>query len=318
LLPEHENGFGMMNYRSIAVASLLFSITYPCALPQTGPASEANWRRDLLTWRDLQAKKLQAPDGWLSLAGLEWLNEGDNMFGSASDNRIRIQADVAAHLGVLRLSKNAVSLVSPSVGFPQGLLLDGHPPRAQVLASEETPNILTDGTLSMVVIHRGDGYALRLKDSHSSARLHFRGLKWYAPNEKYRVSARWIPYAPAKIVKIPTILGTTIEMPVPGVAEFLLAGQTLRLEPVLESPKGTELFFILRDTTSRTMTYGAARFLYTTFPDQGLNKPGKLWLDFNRLENPPCAYTAYATCPLPPPQNRLTIALPAGEQRYHD
>ena len=307
-----------MSYRSVAVASILFWITYLGATPQAGPTSEASWRRDLLTWRELQAKKLQAPDGWLSLAGLEWLNEGDNTFGSASENRIRIEADVAPHLGVLRLSHNTVSLAPPLGGFPQGLLLDGHTPRAQALGSADTPSILTDSTLSMFVIHRGDRYALRLKDSHSPARLQFHGLKWYAPNERYRIAARWIPYAPAKIVKIPTILGTTIEMPVPGVAEFVVDGQTTRLEPVLESPKATELFFILRDTTSKTTTYGAARFLYTTFPDQGLNKPGKLWLDFNRLENPPCAYTPYATCPLPPPQNRLTVALPAGEQRYHD
>ena len=85
----------MMQYRSIAVASLLFWITYPCALSQTGSAPEANWRRDLLTWRELQAKKLQAPDGWLSLAGLAWLSDGDNAFGAAPDNRIRIQAEVA-------------------------------------------------------------------------------------------------------------------------------------------------------------------------------------------------------------------------------
>jgi uncharacterized protein len=308
----------VMNYRTTALLSLLFWITYPCAHPLTDPASEANWRKELLTWRELQAKKLQAPDGWLSLAGLEWLNDGDNKFGSASDNQIRIQANVAAHLGVLRLSHNAVSFIPPAGGFPQGLLLDGHTPKAQVLASEDRPNILTAGSLSMFVIHRGDRYALRIKDSQSAARLQFHGLKWYAPNEKYRIAARWIPYTPAKIVKIPTILGTTIEMPVPGVAEFGLDGQTLQLEPVLESPKAKELFFILRDTTSKTTTYGAARFLYTTFPDHGLNKPGNLWLDFNRLENPPCAYTAYATCPLPPPQNRLRVALPAGEQRYHE
>jgi uncharacterized protein (DUF1684 family) len=203
-------------------------------------------------------------------------------------------------------------------GFPQGLLLDGHTPGTQVLASESHPNILTDGTFSMFVIHRGDRFALRIKDSHSSARLHFHGLKWYPPDEHYRIAARWIPYASAKTLKIPTIIGTTIQMPVPGMAEFVLHGQTIRLVPVLESPKSTKLFFILRDTTSKTTTYGAARFLYTSFPEQGLNKPGKLWLDFNRLENPPCAYTPYATCPLPPPQNRLTVALPAGEQRYHD
>jgi uncharacterized protein (DUF1684 family) len=307
-----------MSYRSVIVASILFWIACLCVLPQTAPASAANWRSDLLTWRDLQAKKLQAPDGWLSVVGLEWLNEGDNLFGSASDNRIRIQGEVAPHLGVLRLSRNAVSLVPPLGGFPHGLLLNGHTPRAQVLASEDSPNILTDGTFNMFVIHRGDRYALRLKDSRSQARLHFHGLKWYAPNEKYRIDARWIPYSPAKMLKIPTILGTTIEMPVPGVAEFVLDGQTVRLEPVLESPKDTELFFILRDTTSKSTTYGAARFLYTTFPDQGLNKPGKLWLDFNQLKNPPCAYTPYATCPLAPPGNRLKAAIPAGEQRYHE
>ncbi len=307
-----------MNYRSIALISLLLWIAHPSALPQTSHTSVANWRSDLLTWRELQANKLQEPDGWLSVAGLEWLNEGENTFGSAPDNRIRIQAEIAPHLGVLRLSNNEVSLAPPSEGFPHGLLLDGHKPRAQVLASEASPSTLTDGTWSMFVIHRGDRYALRLKDSRSSARLQFHGLKWYAPNEKYRIAARWIPYVPARMVKIPTILGTTIEMPVPGVAEFVVDGHRIRLEPVLESPKATELFFILRDATSKTTTYGAARFLYTAFPDEGLSKPGKLWLDFNRLENPPCAYTAYATCPLPPPQNRLAVALPAGERRYHE
>ena len=150
----------------MAVASLLFWMTYLCALPQRGPAAEANWQKDLLTWRAAQAKKLQAPDGWLSLAGLEWLNDGDNMFGSASDNRIRIESGVGPHLGVLRLSHDTVSLAPPPGGFPQGLLLDRKAAKAQVLATTDTPSILTDGTLSMYVIHRGERYALRLKDSH--------------------------------------------------------------------------------------------------------------------------------------------------------
>lgn len=305
----------MKYHRSIASAALLVSITCSCLLSQTGRAS---WKADLAAWRTHQAKELQAKDGWLSLAGLEWLNKGDNLFGAAADNRIRIQAGAAPHLGVLRLSHGAVSLVAPKGGFPQGFLLNGRPPKAQTLATEEAPDILTDGTISMLVIHRGDRYALRLKDSRAPALLQFHGLKWYAPDARYRVVARWTPYTPAKMVKIPTILGTTITMPVPGVAEFSIDGQTYHLEPVLESPESKDLFFILRDTTSRTTTYGAARFLYTDFPDEGLNRPGKLTLDFNRLENPPCAYTPYATCPLPPPQNRLTVALPAGEQRYHD
>jgi uncharacterized protein (DUF1684 family) len=132
------------------------------------------------------------------------------------------------------------------------------------------------------------------------------------------VQARWIPYNPPKVLDIPTVLGTTTHMPAPGVAEFTVDGQVLRLEPVLEDPKATDLFFILRDATSKTTTYGAGRFLYTELPDHGVGQPGKVWLDFNRLVNPPCAFTAYATCPLPPAQNRLSVPIPAGEQRYHD
>jgi uncharacterized protein len=105
---------------------------------------------------------------------------------------------------------------------------------------------------------------------------------------------------------------------VPGIAEFILDGKTYRLEPILEKPGDKQLFFIFRDLTSKTETYGAGRFLYTPLPDQGLAQPGDVELDFNRAENPPCAYTPYATCPLPLPQNRLQVAIPAGQQRYHD
>jgi uncharacterized protein (DUF1684 family) len=120
------------------------------------------------------------------------------------------------------------------------------------------------------------------------------------------------------VLDIPTVLGTATHLPAPGVAEFTLDGHILRLEPVLEDPKSTDLFFILRDATSKTTTYGAGRFLYTELPDHGVSQPGEVWLDFNRLVNPPCAFTAYATCPLPPAQNRLSVSIPAGEQRYHD
>jgi hypothetical protein len=119
-------------------------------------------------------------------------------------------------------------------------------------------------------------------------------------------------------VALDTLAGTHYSQPVPGAAEFRLAGETYRLEPVLEDSTPSKLFFILRDTTSTSTTYGACRFLYTALPSEGVAKAGDLVLDFNHLENPPCAYTPFATCPLPPPGNRLHIALPVGEQRYHD
>jgi uncharacterized protein (DUF1684 family) len=114
-----------------------------------------------------------------------------------------------------------------------------------------------------------------------------------------------------------SLAGISYDQPVPGIAEFMLDGKEYGLEPVIEEPGVAQLFFVLRDATSGSSTYPACRFLYTGFPDHGVDKSGTLVLDFNRLENPPCAYTPFATCPLPPPQNRLKIAIPAGEKRYH-
>jgi len=263
-----------------------------------------SWQHDLLAWRAKRAASLQAPEGWLSLIALGWLKEGDNSFGFA----------------IVRLEKGTLRLLPPPGGFPRDFQVDGQPAKEQALVSDDAdkPSKLTIGMLTIIAIHRDDQFALRVKDLDAPTRTGFHGLKWYAPNETYRVHARWIPYNPPKVLDIPTILGTTTHMPAPGVAEFTVDGQVLRLEPVLEDPKSTDLFFILRDATSKSTTYGAGRFLYTELPDHGVSQPGELWLDFNRLFNPPCAFTAYATCPLPPPQNRLSVPIPAGEQRYHD
>jgi uncharacterized protein (DUF1684 family) len=284
------------------------------------PATPDAWQRDLLAWREKRAANLQTPEGWLSLIGLEWLKEGDNSIGSAADNKIQI-AKAPAHTAVVRLEKGgALRLLPPSGGFPKELQVDGHTAQEQALLSDDSPNRskLSFGELTIIIIHRDERYGLRIKDAQAPTRVGFHGLRWYPPNPAYRVHAKWIPNNPPKMIDIPTILGTVSKLPAPGVAEFMLDGQTFRLEPVLEDPKDTTLFFILRDATSKTKTYGAGRFLYTDLPDHGLSQPGEIWLDFNQAENPPCAFTPYATCPLPPTQNRLTVAIPAGEQRYHD
>jgi uncharacterized protein (DUF1684 family) len=294
----------------ISLAALSFASDAPAV---------SDWQRDLLTWREKRAASLQAPEGWLSLVGLEWLKEGDNSVGSAADNKIQI-AKAPAHLAIVRLEKGVLRLSPPAAGFPKELSVDGHPAQEQTLLPDDSPNSskLAIGGLTIIVIHRDERYGLRIKDLDAPTRTGFHGLHWYAPNPSYRVRARWIPYSPPRTLDIPTILGTVSKMDAPGVAEFTVDGKVYRLEPVLEEPQSTTLFFILRDTTSKTTTYGAGRFLYTEFPDHGLSQPGELWLDFNRLFNPPCSFTPYATCPLPPPQNRLTVAIPAGEQRYHD
>ena len=309
-----------MNRTSLprVLALLLLSLS---ALNATDTDSAATWKISLLTWRADLAKELQQPNGWLTLIGLEWLKPGDNTFGSAPGNNLVVNAPTAAYLGVVQLNNKSLQLLPPHGGYPRGLLVDGKvPENPQTLGSDDSahPSKITAGTVTITVIHRGERYGLRIKDSKAPARTQFHGLRWYPPDETYRVQAKWIPYNPPHQVAIPTILGTEVKSDVPGAAEFTLDGKMLRLEPILESPDEKELFFILRDTTSTTETYGAGRFLYTPLPDHGLAEPGELILDFNRAQNPPCAYTPYATCPLPPPQNRLPIAIPAGQQRYHD
>ncbi len=171
----------------------------------------------------------------------------------------------------------------------------------------ESADIVTLASLSLSVIQRGDRYGIRLKDRNSRLRKEFTGLRYFPVTESYRVSARFVP--DARKVPIPNILGQTEDMDSPGYVEFELEGRKLRLSPVLESPD--ELFFIFRDLTSGRQTYGSGRFLDTAMP-----KDGRVELDFNKAYNPPCAFTPYATCPLPPKQNRLPVRIAAGELKY--
>lgn len=298
-----------------------FSLLLCAFLLCTIRAQDSTWQKDTADWREAHKADLLKPDGWLALVGLEWLQPGDTSVGSAADNKIHL-ASGPTHVAILHLNEETVTLNPPAEGFPPDLLVAGAPAKSQALRAEGNKDKLsprvTIGDLSMYVIRREARFALRIKDTHSPAIVGFHGLKWYAPDPSYRVTARWIPYFPQKKITLATLVGTSYEQPVPGDAEFTLAGKTFQLEPVLEDPAVARLFFILRDKTSTSTTYGACRFLYTGFPSNGIDKPGELVLDFNRLENPPCAYTPYSTCPLPPPGNRLPIALPVGEQRYHD
>jgi uncharacterized protein len=305
--------------RSIVATALLASTLIAAAQTPSTPklSSTDEWKQRIASWRMQREKELSAPDGWLSLIGLEWLKSGGNSFGTASDNSVQIKTQGPEHFGIITVSGKTVQLLTLPSGFPAGFLIDSKPPREGKLSTDaNNPSTMTWHSLTMVVLERGDRFALRIKDANAPSRTGFTGLHWYQPDLGYAVIAKWIPYNPPHMEKIPTIIGTTLNLPAPGVAEFTLNGQTLRLEPVLEDPRDTTLFFILRDETSKTATYEAARFLRTPFPDHGLDKPGILILDFNQLYNPPCAYTPYATCPLPPPQNRLTVAIEAGEQRY--
>jgi uncharacterized protein (DUF1684 family) len=291
-----------------------------------------SWQQNLGAWRKQREIQVSARDGWLTLAGLEWLKTGVNTIGSAADNTIHLPESAPAHLALLTVmggghSDHAssaktsdaaiVQLLSPAGGFPPDFTVDGKPAREGQLQMEGTnASTMAWRGLSLAILKRGDRFVLRIKDADSPLRTAFHGLNWYQPDPAYRVTAHWVPFIPPIVEEIPTVLGTTLKVPAPGLAMFMLNNQIMRLEPVIEDPSGKSLFFILRDETSKTTTFGGGRFLHTGLPDHGLSEPGTLVLDFNQLENPPCAYTNYATCPLPPRQNQLETEIPAGEKRY--
>jgi uncharacterized protein len=297
-------------------------------------AGDDAWRQELEAWRAQRARVVAAPDGWMTLIGMEWLKPGTNAFGAGIDNQILVRAQAPNHMGVLVVSGGApadqgdapsliatdpvtIKLVAPAGGFPPGLTLNGEPAKeGQLVLNDVRPATIGWHGVTMAILPRGKRFALRIRDVDSPARAGFHGLNWYAPNPKYRVTAKWTPYDPPRIEKIPTGIETTLDLPAPGIAEFTLDGQTMSLEPVIEDREGKKLFFILHDSTNEITTYGDGRFFTTGLPDQGLDKPGTLTLDFNRIENPACAYTRFATCPQPPDQNELSVALEAGEKEY--
>ncbi len=274
-------------------------------------ADEA-YRASILKWRAQREARLKAEDGWLTVAGLFWLHEGPNSVGTASGSEVLLPAGSGpAHAGTIDLEGRQVTLnLDPQVSGRVG----GQVVRGRVSLRPDSagqPDVLELGRLSLFIIERGGRFAVRLRDPQSQARRDFTGLHWFDVSESYRVIARWVPYPKPKPVTVPNVLGSMETMPSPGYAEFTLDKQTLRLDGVLEEMDAKQLFFIFRDQTSGQETYHSGRFLYADLP-----KDGKVTLDFNEAYNPPCAFTAYATCPLPPKQNVLPVRIPAGEKSY--
>jgi uncharacterized protein (DUF1684 family) len=258
-------------------------------------------------WRAQHELELKTDDGWLTVDGLFWLKEGPNTAGSDPSSAIALPRG-PSKAGVFEFhSGKTVFRVAPGVQA----LVNGKPAGAVTPLksdSDGAPDQVQVDSLTMYVIHRGARDGIRLKNPENSRRRSFAGLHWFPVQDGYRVTAKFVPYAKPKTITIPNILGETEQDASPGYVLFTLQGQSLRLDPVLDDK---QLFFIFRDLTSGKETYPAGRFLYADPP-----KNGEVDLDFNKAENPPCAFTPYATCPLPPPQNRLALRIEAGELNY--
>jgi uncharacterized protein len=266
------------------------------------PAVDANQHlNEIRQWQEKRAERLKAEDGWLSLIGLFWLNDGKNVISLPS----------AGSPSLTLTRKGGVVTVDPD---PQ-MRIDGKPLTGPVAllsdADENGPTIVQRGTVRFQVIKRGDKYGLRVRDAQAQTRTHFEGLDYFATDPKWRVEARFEPYDPVKKIPITDVTGMTSDNISPGALVFTLDGKEYRIDPVLEDGSD-EYFLIFKDDTSRDETYQAGRYLYAAKP----GPDGKTVIDFNKAYNPPCAFTAFATCPLPPPQNRLPVRIEAGEKRY--
>jgi uncharacterized protein (DUF1684 family) len=267
-----------------------------------------SYRAEIQQWRETYEASLKKDNGWLTLAGLYWLKDGGNSLGAGLGNDIVLPEGTAPKIAGTFVFQNGKTSLRVNNGV--SVLANGKPVRTESVLkpdSEGTPDRITLGRLSMIVIRRGSRYGVRLWDNESRARREFGGVRWFPIHESYRVTAQFTPYPQPKMIPILNVLGDTEQNPSPGYATFQLAGKVCRLEPLLEDGA---LFFLIKDLTNGKQTYPAGRFL-----DAGLPKDGKVILDFNQAVNPPCAFTAYATCPLPPKQNHLPVEIAAGEQK---
>lgn len=288
------------------MGSLILALMFALAAGQAAPS----YRSEIEKFRADREAELLADDGWLTVAGLFWLKPGANTAGSAQGNDIVLPAKAAARLGTFALENSVVRFTAdPSARVTS----NGQPVTTlgfDFRAGDR--GAIVSGDLVMFPIQRGDRIAVRMRDLKSAMRRGFTGVRSYPVRPAYRIRARFVAYPQPRTVLVPNVLGQQPEMVSPGYVTFTLQGRSLRLEPVFETEEQNELFFIFNDLTSRNTTYPAGRFLHAALPKDGI-----VVLDFNKAFNPPCAFTDFATCPLPIKENRLPVRIEAGELAHH-
>jgi uncharacterized protein (DUF1684 family) len=260
-------------------------------------------------WHSAREGRLRSETGWLTLVGLYPLAEREQAFGSDSNNAIVFPEGAPARAGVIRRTDTLVTLVAaPGVAITrEGARVDSI---VMVPDTRDETTVLDLGSLQFFVIERVGQYYIRLKDRESEVLKNFTGIERFPVDARWRLRARWEPYDPPKVVMVPNALGYESEDTCRGAVEFDLDGKVYRIEPSGDPQQG--LFIVFGDATNEHETYGGGRFL--SAGDMDLE--GTIWLDFNRAYNPPCVFTAYATCPLPRRENILPIRVEAGEKMY--
>ena len=261
----------------------------------------------ITAWRDDMEVKLRAEYNWLSLAGLHWLSEGDNTIGGDPSSDIPLPPTSApADLGVITLNHGSMHL---RVLADEPVYADNQPITDAIIHDDHAPegaSMIKVRDLMFNMVRRGDQYGVRVRDPHNPNRLNFKGRIWYPIDLAYRVQARFHPHASMRQIEVENTIGTLSTMDSPGTITFELNGQAYEW---IAFNSGGDLWLIFKDGTSGVETYGLARYMVASMDENGV-----VDLDFNKTYNPPCSFTEYATCPLPPKENKITAPIKAGEK----
>jgi uncharacterized protein len=300
------------SYGLVVIAALpLFGCGHDAEANDHAQPDPAAYEAELAAWKQSRIGSVAGPDGWTTLAGLHWLDSTSYTVGSDSGSGIVLPANAPRVLGLVERTAGAVRFdAAPKAGVRIG----GAPVDTTLLQTDANgarPTVLEAGSVTLRVIERSGRLALRVKDTLHPSRAAFTGLEYFPVDTSWRVRARLVPHNDPTTIKVIDVLGQVQTYESPGALEFWHAGKTYRLDAVIE-PGVKDLFVMFRDRTSADESYPAGRYVYAAVPDS----TGYTVLDFNRAYNPPCAFTALATCPLPPRQNLLPIPIPAGELRY--
>jgi uncharacterized protein (DUF1684 family) len=308
---------------ALCVSAAVLSVAGGCAKddrpaanpPAETPKAEAPadpYTAEITKFRQDREANLTGNAGWFTIAGLWFLTQPRTTFGSDPLNDIVFPASAPPRAGTFDVRDGKVTVTAaPGVTFQ----LDGKPVTTMQVKSDvpgPADRLTLGKDLQFWVHNSGDRLSIRLRDQNSALRKNFAGLSWFPIDPAYRVEGTYTPFDKPKIVEVASLVGDSDKTPIPGLVKFTLKGQEYALEPFAE-PGDPQFWFVLRDLTSQSETYPAARFLYADAPVNG-----KMVLDFNKTVNPPCAYNPYTTCPLPTEQNRLRTRIEAGEKRYGD
>lgn len=296
--------------RQFAIVALV-AIATACSKPQPGISTDVHLA-EVEQWHSKRIENLKGPQGWLNLAGLFWLKEGMNTFGAAEDNDLVFPSGkIADHAGYFMLRNGTVSI---EAGEGSDIQIAEKPVTSFTVfhpdsAASKTPR-MEHGTLLWFIIERDGKFGVRLRDFESEELSNFHGIERYPVSIDWRIEATLEKAEAGKTIDITNILGQTTPSPSPGTLVFAIDGTEYRLDAIDEG--GPDLFVIFGDPTNEKETYPSGRYVYVSPPDE----EGRIFIDFNKCYNPPCAFTPFATCPLPPRQNILPVPVLAGEKKY--